>query len=119
MEEAAVKALAELIEAIKATAPHIWAAYYRQVFVRAVEYAAWGLASLVVLWLSSHLRQWERNRNENENDYWDHDDHMVVMAISWGGIVVAGLVAFGCFVGAIMLLLNPSYYAIRMLITHL
>ena len=117
MEEAAVKALAELIEAIKATAPHVWAAYYKQVLVRAFEYAAWGLGLLVIMRLTFYVRRWERNRNE-DND-WGYEDHMIVTSLSWVGTVVASLIAFACFVGAAMLMLNPSYYAMRMLIQHL
>ena len=106
--------LGELIEIVRATAPALWAIAQRQVLANTVGNAIWaGLSILFALALVLAVRHCMRKEQAD-----DRGDSFWYMGTFFGGlfVCVALLVALSCITNAVMYSINPSYYAIKVLL---
>lgn len=104
------KQISDLIDMVKAVAPHVWDIAIRQVYVEAAQSAG---ACLFLMGISYALI---RTGLKHYDDTWEHEDFFMPCFIAGGIVGLCALIAVLCMGGSIIqAILNPEYAAIRLL----
>lgn len=104
--------LDRLIGIVQETAPYVWAIARRQVVSKIVASAIWATALLFTALLLAHLAK-RCNKKRAKDTYGDWG---MWMAYSIVGVVLAMIAALGLTTDIVKWLINPDYYAIKLLL---
>lgn len=110
--------LEELIELVKNASPIIWDALYRQVFVEGLSYLIWAVFLIFVAVGFVRLAKWSALKAKKIKSYLTNDFEIITM-FAYAFSVISGFASFSLFVTAIKWFSNPSYYAIKILLSTL
>ena len=104
--------LAQLVEFVETAAPTVWMLARRQVIVDAVQMALWAIGlTWYVRWGIVKTKQCK-----DIDDFYD-DPFGLFVIVAVIGAYVSIPVAIGLLVGIISRLINPDFYAIRLLLS--
>jgi hypothetical protein len=106
------EALQQLIDAVKAMAPQVWAIYLRQVYLKMWLDAAWGLGFLAAFVYSVRFT---KNKWSDLKDAWGDPDFTSKFLLVTGCVLLALFVAADASLVA-SYLYNAPYYAIQLML---
>ncbi len=110
IQEIATRSLQELMTFVKEISPHLWDIMVRQAYAEAISNIFISIILLVMGYFTYKLV-----KNTHNNFDWDGFDPAI---ITFGtlGVTIMGIAFITLMQRAIMMLINPHYYAIVMLL---
>jgi hypothetical protein len=115
-EEKLLELLANLIGAVEKAAPVVWQLAIRQAYVDGAKgilaFAVFAAVAIIAYRIGRN--SWTKGADAER--YSEQDDLKTLAMLSWMVSVVSSLGSFLCLIEAINPLLNPGYYAIKLLI---
>lgn len=109
--------LKKLIEFLQQASPLVWASLVRQVYAIAFSQIAWAVALIALCfgaWKFSHFCE----KQQKTDDYNDGEWGFTKWAFRVCALLGA-LVPFGLLVSAAMMIFNPDYYAIGLILAQI
>lgn len=112
-------AVTELVSAIKALAPEVWAIMVKQVIVQSLAWSAWHLFITILLCVSLvYTRRWHLKKEADEDksrfDWEDYQLPLLALAYTLQGLFL--IMMLGMLLSNLIMLGNPEFYAIQLLI---
>lgn len=124
--------LEKLVQFVETASPVIWQAAMRQVYVNAVSYLVWGVVFLALtvvavyvvrrIYRTRHEIQAKKEATRAAGGYYygrDEDENEITAILAAIGAIAFGITALGLAQAGIARFVNPTFYAIRLLLSGL